>query len=510
MSDWTAGYTADIDYTYGYYPELNPLRPKFPFLGAGLEAPKIETACELGFGQGLSAVIHAAASGAKWYGTDFNPSQARFAQNAVAAAGLDAHFYDDSFADFCARPELPEFDYIGLHGIWSWINDENRNIIVDFLNRKLRPGGVLYISYNTQPGWAAMVPMRQMLFDHANKMGSTGQGSEARVNNALAFAERVMASDTKYLKMNPGVQQTFERLKGQNRHYLAHEYFNEDWHPMPFSKVSNFLSAAKLSYACSAHYNDNLDILNLNDAQKAILGEITDVSFRETVKDFICGVQFRRDYWVKGPRRLNRTELSEQLRALSFVLLTQQQEVAFKTSGHLGEVSLNEAIYGPIVEAMGDHKPLSIGELEARLQPKGITIQQLLQAIGILAGKGDIVPVQDGNLSKIKTATDKLNLHLMKRARGSDETKTLASPVVGGGAALNRFQQLFLLALREGKKTPQEWAEATWAHLQALGQRITKSEKVLETPEENLAELLAQAKEFEQKKLPILKTLKVL
>jgi len=26
MSDWTAGYVADIGYTYGYYTELNPLR----------------------------------------------------------------------------------------------------------------------------------------------------------------------------------------------------------------------------------------------------------------------------------------------------------------------------------------------------------------------------------------------------------------------------------------------------------------------------------------------------
>ena len=31
MSDWTAGYVADIGYTYGYYTELNPLRVKLAF-----------------------------------------------------------------------------------------------------------------------------------------------------------------------------------------------------------------------------------------------------------------------------------------------------------------------------------------------------------------------------------------------------------------------------------------------------------------------------------------------
>ena len=39
MSDWTAGYVADIGYTYGYYPELNPLRVNLAFLNAGLVAP---------------------------------------------------------------------------------------------------------------------------------------------------------------------------------------------------------------------------------------------------------------------------------------------------------------------------------------------------------------------------------------------------------------------------------------------------------------------------------------
>lgn len=26
MNDWTAGYVADIGYTFGYYDEMNPLR----------------------------------------------------------------------------------------------------------------------------------------------------------------------------------------------------------------------------------------------------------------------------------------------------------------------------------------------------------------------------------------------------------------------------------------------------------------------------------------------------
>lgn len=106
MTDWTAGYVADIVYSYGYYHELNPLRVKLAFLTAGLVTPAEGTHCELGFGQGVSMNIHAAASGDEWYGTDFNPSQASFAQELAKVSEAQVHLYDQSFAEFCIRDKL--------------------------------------------------------------------------------------------------------------------------------------------------------------------------------------------------------------------------------------------------------------------------------------------------------------------------------------------------------------------------------------------------------------------
>ena len=113
MVDWTSGYISDIDYTYGYYPELNPLHTKLAFLNAGILTPSNNLhACELGYGQGLSVNIHAAASSALWTGTDFNPSQAGYAQELASASQSNAQLYDEAFADFTQRNELPDFDYI--------------------------------------------------------------------------------------------------------------------------------------------------------------------------------------------------------------------------------------------------------------------------------------------------------------------------------------------------------------------------------------------------------------
>ena len=228
MSDWTAGYVADIGYTFGYYAELNPLRVKLAFLNAGLHFPEVGVACELGFGQGVSANIHAAASVTAWYGTDFNPAQASFAQELSEVSGANAKLYDESFADFANRDDLPDFDYIGLHGIWSWISDENRGVIVDFIRRKLKVGGVLYISYNTQPGWAAMVPMRDLLTEHSDVMGRSGMGIVYRIDEALVYVDKLIATNPAYLRANPQIIERINKIKEQNRNYIAHEYFNKD------------------------------------------------------------------------------------------------------------------------------------------------------------------------------------------------------------------------------------------------------------------------------------------
>ena len=102
----------------------------------------------------------------RWWGTDFNPAQAGFAQELAVASGAGARLFDESFAEFCHRADLPDFDYIGLHGIWSWISDPNRAVIVDFVRRKLKVGGVLYMSYNTYPGWAPMLPLQHLSLIH--------------------------------------------------------------------------------------------------------------------------------------------------------------------------------------------------------------------------------------------------------------------------------------------------------------------------------------------------------
>ena len=88
-------------------------------------------------------------------GTAPTSMQSWRARQLAVASGADIDLYEDSFEDFARRTDLPPFDHIGLHGVWSWISDRNRTVIVGFIQRKLKPGGVLYVGYNALPGRAA-------------------------------------------------------------------------------------------------------------------------------------------------------------------------------------------------------------------------------------------------------------------------------------------------------------------------------------------------------------------
>ncbi|MDP3007616.1 MAG: class I SAM-dependent methyltransferase [Methylococcales bacterium] len=504
MSDWTDGYVADIDTTFGYYSELNPQRLRLAFLNTGLRFPEIGTACELGFGQGMNVNLHAAASVMQWFGTDVNPAHTQFAQTLAEVSGTNAQLFEQAFAEFCSREDLPDFDYIGLHGVWSWISDENRAVIVDFLRRKLKVGGIFYVNYHTQAGWAAMMPICDLLVEHADIMGSRGQSSVARFDAALGFAEQLLATQPNHAQANPRIADSLATLKIENNRYLAYEYFNRNWQPLSFSQTSQLLSAAKLTFACSAYYLDQIDSLNLTDAQQDLLDGIPDAQLRETVQDLCTNQPFRRDYWVKGAVRLNELEQTEALYAERVVLVQDRADVSFKVTGALGESLLHDAIYNPILDALSDYQPKTLEQIEQVVAALGINLDQVIQAVMVLIGAGVLCPAQDDAvIVEAKKQTDKLNLYLCHKARGSSELSTLASPVTGGGIAVSRFLQLFLLAKAQGYTQPEQWAQFVWSLLAMQNQCVIKDGVALQSEQENLAELMMQAHAFANKQLPI-------
>ena len=507
MSDWTDGYVTDIDYGYRYFTLLNPFRARVAFLDSGLAFPEVRTACELGFGQGLSVNIHAAASSIHWYGTDFSPPMARFAQEMAQAAGSNAKLFADSFADFTKRSDLPDFDFIGLHGVWSWISAENRDLIIQFLHNKLKNGGVLYIGYNIQPGWNDFVPVRQLMSQYI--AGVNEKDVSRRIRKTVQFIDSFLKTKPRFFQENPALASRLAELRYADERYLAHEYFNRDWTPMAFSELTECLKKADLHYACPAYYLDHFDFLNLTKEQSEFLQGIDDPILKETLYDFITNQDFRTDYWVKGEiQELDEEDERITLQKQKYLLVTPPEKVSLMVSVVQGKRELRQEIYKPILELMSDSCPRTVDQIVQDLGKEEFSSALIYQSMMILMGMRHLEPIPDCECSdRLRFQTKQLNAFLCSQVQQGKDIDFLASPVTGGGIEVSRIEQSFLSSLAQGETEPLKWAEKALSQVSA--QRLTDDNRAnsLDTPANQHEVLLAEATFFAQKRLPILKAL---
>jgi len=507
---WNDGYTSEIDYISEYYSELAPSRLKLALLACGVDhaVPTEPAYLELGFGQGLSLAINAATNSGSYYGTDFNPGQVANARELAHATGKQLKLMEDSFEELAARTDMPAFDIIALHGIWSWISDGSRQALVDILRNWLKPGGVVYASYNVTPGWSPAVPLRTLLHEYGRRE-ATGSIVE-RVDQSIGFVDKVIGANATYFAKNPALKARLEKIKKQDRSYVAHEYFNSHFHPMPFSEVADRLSEAKLTFAASANLLDNLPGIGIPVAARDVLAEIRDPVLRETTRDYFVSQQFRRDIFVKGPRPISPYELGKRIEQVGFILLGDPDKLPEKVETAAGMAQLREAVYKPVVSALAKCPDYcaSVGELLAMKETKSLNRKQIWEALLVLTNARYVGPTSGSATPEAdQLAAASLNRELVERAEASASIVSLASAKLGAAIPVSRIEQLFIRAQHLGEKDP---AAFVWRVFSAQGMRLLSNSKRLEGDEANLKELKRRLSEFEKSRAPILKRLGVL
>lgn len=463
------------------------------------------TYCELGSGQGVTANLLAAANPEmEIYATDFNPKHAYNAQELARVSQLsNVHFFDNSFAEFEARNDLPQFNVIALHGIYTWVSQEHRQTIIRFIEKRLKPGGLVYISYNCLPGWAGISPIRHLIQMHAER----GIGSlPEKIDAALAFIERFQETDARYFKSAPSAKERFERIKSMSRNYIAHEYLNKDWTLFYHSEIVADLSQAKLSYIGPANILDNVDSLNLTKLQIETLKEATDPVMYETLRDYMINQQFRKDVFARGAIPLSLQEARREWLDTSFTLVTHGNNVPMKLKVPLGEVALEEKVYRPIIDAFEEADgSASLGQAVRKKAISSLGWARLQQALLTLIGTGYLQPsppVLVGDTKRRESARN-FNNAVILQACHSDDLKYLASPITGGGVAVSRLSQLFLLAIRKNEKDPISFV---WSILKQQNYKLSRDGNILDTDEENLSFVKEKYESF-QKGLPTLQRL---
>ncbi|MDM8191511.1 methyltransferase domain-containing protein [Pseudomonas koreensis] len=507
---WNEGYFTDEGYTYSYSREINPVFLRYCLLLRGFATLESNDGvhCELGFGQGVSINIHATANPGSFVGTDFHPGMAAHAIDLATAANNGARLYDDSFEQLLARNDLPQFDSISLHGIWTWVSRDNQKLIVEFARRHLKPGGMLYVSYNCFPGWSPSAPLRN-LFSLHDRFANASARSDERIDAALEFSEALLAANPKYAAAAPSLGARLQSIKGQDRHYVAHEYFNRDWNCMYFADMVDALAPAKLDYATTAVPLDSIDPLNLSAEGMDFLETIEHPIMREQARDYFVNQHFRRDLYVRGATRLSAAERRARMLHSRFALLQSWETVAGSVTGPAGEATLQAEIYGPVLDALAAQN-YAAKSMRQLLSETAMAYDDLEQALAVLIGMGAVAPCQsEAAESQVSGRCAALNLQLCKRSLYGANIQTLASPVTGGGVTVSRFQQLFLISIKQGKQQPAEWAQLAWGVISEQGEVLIDNGQPLLTAEANIAALTAQAQVFAEQTLPVLRALKI-
>ncbi len=491
--DWTEGYTSDITYTAGFYREQGPALLDFVCVLNGYEPTTSGhdfTWCELGCGQGLTANLLAASNPqGQFYAVDFNPAHVAGARQLATAAGLtNLTFIEHSFEALAAGVEiLPQFDFITLHGIYTWVSPENQDHIVQFIARYLKPGGVVYVSYNAMPGWSAALPLQRLLIEHANQHPLN---SEAQLKGGSQLIERLEAAQASFFVGNAGIKPRLDTLKSGNPRYLVHEYLQAHWQPLYHADVARDLASAKMQFIGLADMSFfDLTLPSFPD-RRELLDSIADSTLRETIKDYFLNTSFRKDIYVRGARQIGTLRQAELLSQFGLALLVPREDVKLTVKMGNGEVTCKREIYEPVLDAIA-LAPQTIAQLASLPALHGQDIKALAQVVGILTVSGQACCYRHQAEAILDSAALALNRVLAAQACQNDEYSAFSSPLLGNGVPMSWLERVVYHALLQNISAIEHKAIVAHAFKiqKAQNRLVLKDGEALKTDEANLAEL---------------------
>ena len=255
-----------------------------------------------------------------------------------------------------------QFDFILAHGVFSWVSDAARSALFRLCRRRLRPGGLLYLNYNTQPGWSVRGMVRAFLLKHTAADASLGERARRAQSIAADVASRLPAQAT--CGAHPFVElmaREFSFLGEHDPSYVAHEYLAE--HNTAFWR-SDFLSMAAghgLAYVADADFSHASGRVDLQDGKTTPL--------EEDLRDLLRYRQLHSPIftllpWTRQP--LETDEFADLFLASRLQRMNEDGEVLSRFSHPSGyEVDAGEAVMSSALRALAQRWPAGsrVGDL---------------------------------------------------------------------------------------------------------------------------------------------------
>jgi SAM-dependent methyltransferase len=410
--------------------------------------------CELGCGTGLSLIIHAAANpSGRFYGVDLNHDHIQRAiQTAKAGNVTNVTFLEEDFTHLLER-DLPRFDVIALHGVYSWISASIRREVQGFIAHRLQPGGKVYNSYNALPGWAQQAPIRQIMATHVEGMnGSTLD----KVAKGTAHLKLLLDAGAASVTSSPQVKALVEHILTADPRYIAHEYFTPFWEPYYFQQVNEDMSRVGLTYLGCLPVALNYGAFCLpRDLQGFFEGLRTRTAF-ETNKDLVLNTVFRRDVYCLGKEQPAQ-ENGNRLEGVTLGSFKAREDFEFRFEVKANAIELDGVIFPQLADLLAGNR-VAVGAILAHESLSGYGQEEILQGLECLVASGQVIPMAPGPVPP-PSGLSPLNRHLLERDLADGHSVSLASDA-GTGISLPQADALIVCGIQEaGLEAVAGWLE---------------------------------------------------
>ena len=261
-----------------------------------------------------------------------------------------------------------QFDYILAHGVFSWVPHDVRDAFLKLCTHHLRNGGLLYLNYNTYPGWNVRGMVREFLLAQ-----TVGEASlKNRGHRAQEVAAKVVSSLT--IGEHPYAQliaNEFRFVCENHVSYVVHEYLAADNHPYWRSEFLELMSRYNLEYVADADFNYASGRIPEELAPRLEKEQITGRTIDDTV-DLLCYRQLHSPILTKSPW------MKQPLSVEEFANLYIASCLAPRTGAR--EERMFQHPSGYEVEAKDEVVRTALKKLHP-LWPRGLTVGELFQEV---------------------------------------------------------------------------------------------------------------------------------
>ena len=211
---------------------------------------------------------------------------------------------------------LGTYDYIIAHGFYSWVDEETKNNFLRLCKKHLAENGILYMSYNTYPGWHKMDSVRALL-EFANKDINTLNHRE-KVRHGKTVASKLGALMLEYdtvKNQQTSFLQSLRQILQKQDCYVGHDHLEPVNTPVYFHQCMDHMAEHGFTYLCDCDLNLSFPTV-YDEILRTQLQELAphDPLAREQYIDFMLNTAFRKSLFThKGatPKRITETSVTD-------------------------------------------------------------------------------------------------------------------------------------------------------------------------------------------------------